>query len=95
MIFIIIGAIVGLCIGVFWALEDADSLLGRIGLLSVTTPLGVIVGGMMGILVACLNGGVLYLADVQQERVFVQEQAIYTAIDNQGTEGNLDRKSVV
>ena len=88
MIFIIIGAIVGLCVGVFWALDDADSLLGRIGLLSVTTPLGVIVGGMMGILVACLNGGILYLADVQQERVFVKEQAIYTAIDNQGIEGN-------
>ncbi|HBY20070.1 MAG TPA: hypothetical protein DEG71_03520 [Clostridiales bacterium] len=88
MIFIIIGAIVGLCLGVFWALDEADSLLGRIGLLLVMTPLGVLVGGMMGTLVACLNGGILYLAEVQQERVFVQEQAIYTAIDNQGTEGN-------
>ena len=88
MIFVIIGAIVGLCIGVFWALDDADSLLGRICLLLITTPWGVIVGGMMGILVACLNGGILYLADIQQERVFTQEQAIYTAIDNQGMEGN-------
>jgi len=88
MIFIIIGAIIGLCIGVFWALDDANSLLGRIGLLLVTTPLGVIVGGMMGVLVACLNGGILYLADVQQERVFIQEKAIYTTIDNQGIEGN-------
>ena len=66
MIFIIIGTIVGLCIGVFWVLEEAESLLGRICLLSITTPFGVIIGGMMGVLVAFLNGGILYLADVQQ-----------------------------
>jgi len=88
MIFIIIGTIVGLCIGVFWVLEEAESLLGRICLLSITTPFGVIIGGLVGILVACLNGGILYLADVQQERVFIQEQVIYTAIDNKGMEGN-------
>jgi len=88
MIFIIIGAIVGLCIGVFWALDEADSLLGRIGLLSVVTLLGVIVGGIMGFLIASLNGGILYLTDVQQERVFVQEQAIYSVVDNKGLEGN-------
>ena len=88
MIFIIISAIVGLCIGVYLALDEADSLLGRIGLLSIATPLGVIVGGIVGILIAGLNGGILYLTDVQQERIFVQEQAIYTAIDSQGIEGN-------
>jgi len=88
MIFLVIGVIVGLCMGVWFALDEAESLLGRIGLLSVTTPLGVIVGGIVGLLIASLNGGILYLTNVQQERVFSQEQAIYSVVDNKGMEGN-------
>lgn len=87
MIFIIISVIVGICMLVYALLGETESIIGKILSFFFGIPLGTLIGGFVGILIAGMFGGILYLSDVEQETKFISETPIYSVVDNQGLNG--------
>lgn len=88
MIFIVISILVGIGLGIFFALDSFNSLFGRILGMFFGIPIGGFCVGVIGCLIPAIIGGILYGINVPQERILKQEQPIYSVVDNKGVEGN-------
>lgn len=87
MIFIIIGVIAGLyiCVYMFWDL--AETIIGKILSIFFGIPLGILLGGFVGFIIASMIGGILYIVEIPQESKLISEVQIYSVVDNKGLNG--------
>jgi len=88
MIFVILGLIIGLIMITYMLYDTSETIIGKILSFICGIPFGALIGGLIGSLIAIITGGILYLIDIPQERLFISETPIYSVIDNQSFDGN-------
>lgn len=88
MIFIIIGSIIGLIILTYMFCDMSETIIGKIFSFICGIPLGALLGGVIGCLIAVIVGGILYLMPIPQERLLISEMPIYSVVDSQSFNGS-------